>query len=186
MNLVCFLEEPSAKAMLEGVLPRILPEDVYVRYIVFEGKQDLEKKLTGKLRSWQMPDSIFLVMRDQDTGDCVIIKNSIVSLCRQAGKFEALVRIACHELESFYFGDLSAVERGLGIQNLVRHQKSRKYRQPDTIVNPSHELEKITSGKYQKIGGSRAVGKLLSVDNNTSHSFNVLISGIRTIAIREN
>ena len=44
-TIVFFLEEPSAREMLEGVLPRILPEEVKVRYLVFQGKQDLEKNL---------------------------------------------------------------------------------------------------------------------------------------------
>ncbi len=44
-SLVFFLEEPSARAMLEGLLPRLLPDGWLVRYIVFEGKQDLEKQL---------------------------------------------------------------------------------------------------------------------------------------------
>jgi len=44
-QLVFFLEEPSAKAMLEGLLPRLLPESVYCRYVVFEVKQDLEKQM---------------------------------------------------------------------------------------------------------------------------------------------
>lgn len=35
---VFFLEELSARAMLEGLLPRIVPQSVDVRYIVFEGK----------------------------------------------------------------------------------------------------------------------------------------------------
>ena len=69
MELVFFLEEPSAKAMLQGVIPRLLP-DIEVRYIVFEGKQDLEKRLPIRLRAWQNPESRFLVLRDQDSGDC--------------------------------------------------------------------------------------------------------------------
>jgi hypothetical protein len=35
--LVFFLEEPSAKAMLKGLLPRILPTEWLVRYVVFAG-----------------------------------------------------------------------------------------------------------------------------------------------------
>jgi hypothetical protein len=180
-TLVCFLEEQSAKAMLEGVLPRILPGNVDVRYIVFEGKQDLEAELVRKLRGWKTPNSVFLILRDQDSADCIAVKNRLLSLCRDAGKSEALVRIACHELESYYFGDLSAVERGLEMQNLVRHQRSRRYREPDGIRHPARELKKITGGAYQKIIGSRAIGKLLSVTDNTSHSFNVLISGVRSL-----
>lgn len=32
------LEEPSANEMLKGILPRILPENIHVRYVVFDGK----------------------------------------------------------------------------------------------------------------------------------------------------
>ena len=60
-NLVFFLEEPSAQRMLEGVLPRFIP-DVAVQYVVFQGKSDLEKQLVRKLRLWQRPDSLFVVM----------------------------------------------------------------------------------------------------------------------------
>ena len=37
-QLVIFLEEPSEKEMLKGLLPRFLPENIYPIYIVFEGK----------------------------------------------------------------------------------------------------------------------------------------------------
>ena len=44
-ELVFLLEEASAKAMLEGLLPRLIDHRIHVRLIAFEGKQDLEKKL---------------------------------------------------------------------------------------------------------------------------------------------
>lgn len=37
-TLVCFLEESSARAMLEGIFPRLIDQQIIVRYIVFEGK----------------------------------------------------------------------------------------------------------------------------------------------------
>ena len=40
-ELVFLLEEASAKAMLESLLPRILHPDIHTRLIPFEGKQDL-------------------------------------------------------------------------------------------------------------------------------------------------
>ena len=54
MELVFFLEEPSAKAMLQGIIPRLLP-GIETRYIGFEGKQDLEKRLPIRLRAWHNP-----------------------------------------------------------------------------------------------------------------------------------
>jgi len=181
LNLVCFLEESSAREMLKGVLSRLLPIDVECKYIVFDGKQDLEKQLARKLKNWLKTDSVFLVMRDQDAADCISVKEHLSDLCRKAGRPETLVRIACHELESFYFGDLSAVEAGLGIKSIVNQQQKAKYRIPDDIVNPSKELVKLTNGVYQKISGLRSIGPLLSLENNSSRSFNALISGLRNL-----
>jgi hypothetical protein len=176
-HLVCFLEEPSAREMLKGVLPRLLP-DIECTYIVFDGKQDLEKQLVRKLKNWLTPDSVFLVMRDQDAADCLAVKERLTNLCREAGKPKTLVRVACRELESFYFGDLSAVEKGLGMTGLFKYRKKSKYRNPDWTINPCDGLEKLTGGMYQHISGSRSIAPYLSLDGNVSYSFNVLLSGV--------
>jgi hypothetical protein len=180
-TLVLLLEEPSAKAMLEGLLPRVLPKGVHFHFIVFDGKQDLERQLGRKIKQWLKPQSVFLVMRDQDSGDCRVIKENLLRICREAGRPEALVRIACRELESWYFGDLAAVEKGLGQMGVVSYAAKAKYRVPDQIVNPATELFKVTKGSYKKIGGSRKIGPHLDIKNNTSRSFQVFLDGIRRL-----
>ena len=181
MNLVFFLEEPSAREMLKGLLPRLLPWSVNVRYIVFEGKQDLHKNIRRRLQGWRVPDSVFVVLRDQDAGDCRAVKQALKRLCQQAGRTDVLVRIACRELESWYFGDLAAVERGLGVDDLVRYGQQRKYRVPDHILSPGSELQKISRAAYQKVAGSRAIGRGLSTNANRSHSFHVFVEGVRRV-----
>lgn len=181
-TLVFLLEEPSAREMLAGLLPRILPEDIQVRFLIFQGKQDLEKNLKLKLRGWRTPDSMFVVMRDQDSGDCKVIKSRLVAICRQAGRDSVLVRIACRELESFYLGDLLAVEEGLGLKGLVRQQSGAKFRDPDRLGNPSKELIALTHNAYSKLMGSRAIAPYLSLEENRSRSFKALVSGIRKLA----
>jgi hypothetical protein len=178
--LVLFLEEASAKAAFEGLLPRFLPEDVHVQYVVFEGKSDLEKQMGKRLRGWIQPNSAFLVLRDQDSGSCYIVKERLVKICQEAGKPNAVVRVACQELESWYFGELDAVERALGIPKLSEFSKKAKYRTPDAINTPSAELAKITKYAYQKVSGSREIGKHLSPDpqNNTSDSYRNFINGL--------
>jgi hypothetical protein len=184
-TLVCCLEEVSAQAMLEGVIPRLIPDGWSVRYIPFRGKQDLDKNLKKRLQGWLAPNSYFLVLRDKDAGDCVSIKDNLVTLCMEAGKPGTLVRIACRELESFYFGDLSAVEEGLKLTGLVALRNKARYRNPDALGNPSEELMKLTKGVYQKVAGSRAIGPLLNLENNKSHSFNMLIGGIKRLVSLE-
>jgi hypothetical protein len=182
-TIVFFLEEPSAEEMLKGLLPRVLPGTVSFQCIPFHGKRHLEKSLLRRLRSWQKPDSMFVVIRDQDSGDCQAIKQKLVDLCKQAGKKETLVRIASQELESFYLGDLEAVEKGLNLDSgsLAKKQRKRKFRNPDTLGSPSQELERLTNSKYQKVSGSEAIGPHLKLEGNKSHSFNVLLDGIRRL-----
>jgi hypothetical protein len=82
-------------------------------------------------------------------------------------------------LESWYLGDLAAVEVALGIKNLARHQVTAKFRQPDKLGSPSLELRQLTSNRYQKIAGSRAIGPHLSLTENGSHSYCVFLNGLR-------
>ncbi len=182
-RLIFLLEELSAMEMLKGMLPGILPEDVVPEYKVFEGKQDLEKSLPIILRAWRVPNCSFVVMRDQDSGDCSDVKQRLVDLSLGAGRSDVpvMIRIACRELESFFLGDLAAVEKGMGVPGLAGRQNSRKYRQPDRLGNPAAELMQLTAGRYKKIAGSRAIGRHLSIEQNRSHSFRVLLSGIRRL-----
>ena len=179
-HLVFLLEEPSAKEMLNGLLPR-LHKDIDYRCIVFEGKQDLEKNLVRKIRGYRVSDSRFIVLRDQDAADCMDVKNKLIGLCHEANRNDAVVRIACRELESWYLGDLQAVEKGLGLSNIAKLQNKQKYRSPDLLHSPSKELERLTNKKYQKISGSRAIGCHLDLNNNCSNSFCIFIDGIKKL-----
>jgi hypothetical protein len=180
-ELVFLLEEPSAKAMLESLLPRILSEGIAFRCIPFEGKQDLEKQLSRKIRAYQNSAARFIVLRDQDSHpDCAEVKRHLLELCQLSGRAaQCLVRIACRELEAFYLADLSAVERALGIPGLAQQQQSRKFRSPDTLGSPSQELRKLTKGQYAKVSGSRAIGRELCMDNARSPSFYHLLTAIK-------
>lgn len=182
INLVCFLEERSAEEMLKGIFPRLFGDSINVITVPFEGKQDLERNLEKRIRNWLAPDSVFLVMRDQDAGDCVVIKNGLLEKVQRAGKIDkTLIRIACRELESFYLGDMQAVEVGLGVSGMVGLQNKAKYRNPDTLENPADKLMKLTGGAYQKLSGSRAIAPHMNLENNRSNSFTVLISGIKRL-----
>lgn len=182
-ELVFLLEEDSARAMLEGLLPRMLHASIHIRFITFEGKQDLEKQLAKRIRGYLNPQARFLVLRDQDSApDCVVVKRKLLMLCEGAGRQAvSLVRIACRELESMYLADLQALEQALSLKGLARQQGNTKFRNPDRLESPSSELTKLTQGRYQKVGTSRLLGPYLDLTNGRSATFKNLVRGIQRL-----
>jgi hypothetical protein len=179
-HIVFLLEERSAEELLKNLLPRILPADVICRYLVFEGKQDLEKRLERSIRRYMVPDARFIVLRDQDGGDCKIIKNRLQEICAHLEK-TIIFRIACREIESWYLAQLDAVEKAMACRGLAKFQLKEKYRQPDRLSSPSNELKVLTGGRYQKIQSSRIIGLHLNPDCDRSVSFKNLIRAIKTV-----
>jgi hypothetical protein len=183
-ELVFLLEEASAKAMLEQLVPRLIGSEIPSRYIAFEGKQDLEKQLARRIRGYLNPEARFIVVRDLDSNpDCKKVKSSMLAKVDATGKISrTLVRIACQELEAFYLGDLQAVETALNLKNLAAHQNKSRFRDPDSIVNPKFELRSLTNSLYTQVSGSRLIGQHLNLDNTRSRSFAHLIDAIRRSA----
>ena len=181
MKIVFMLEEPSAKSMLQVIVPKIIPEYIQVQYVSFDGKTNLEKELERKLRWWLEPDTCFLIMRDQDLEDCRVLKDRLRKIVEKSGKENiSVIRIACHELETFFLGDLDAVEKGLSISGIAKMQNTQKYRNPDDIEKPSNEIKRIAKGCYSKIQGAKRISPYLKLDgSNRSTSFNQLIRGIQ-------
>ncbi len=122
-HLVCFVEEASAKVLLEVLINRFFASEIIdVQFQVFNGKRDLEDNLKRRISAWLHPNSVFLVLRDKDSGDCIQIKNRLLHLIQQTEKeHNCLVRIVCHELESFYLGDLNAVAQAFNIKSIQKN-----------------------------------------------------------------
>lgn len=110
------------------------------------------------------------------------VKEGLTTLCAAAGRPDSVVRIACRELESWYLADLKAVAETFGDEAVLRRQEKARYRTPDAIRGPARELRRIVPG-YQKISGSRDIGRRLDPDNTRSHSFFVFVSGVRRLAL---
>lgn len=136
----------------------------------------MEKSIPRKLRAWQTP-ALFVIIRDKDKEDCILLKKRLVNLCQQAGRGDSLVRIACHELESWFLGDLAAVEKAFDIKKLAGQQQNRKYKDPDKLTNASEELAKLVKG-YRKVSGAKKIATYMNIYQNHSHSFNCFIKGV--------
>lgn len=142
-KIVFLLEEPSMKELLDVLLPGLLPTGVSFMTIPHEGKQDLSRSIPRKLRGWREPGVRFIIVRDQDGADCYVLKENLLKLCREAGRDDALVRIVCNELESWFLGDLPAVADAYDKPSIARLQGKRKFRNPDSITNAAEELKKL-------------------------------------------
>lgn len=178
MKLVFMLEERSMKELLDGILPKILPEDVSFLTIPHEGKSDLEKSLPIKLKAWNEPDVAFVVVHDQDSNDCIELKQKLTELCSGYGK-RVLIRIPCHELESWYWGDLNAVSAAYGC-DLTKLRRRKSYRDPDKISNPKQELKRYVP-QLEQIDGARRIAPYMQINENASYSFNVFVKGVQAL-----
>ena len=178
-RIVFLLEEPSMKVLLEGLLPRLFP-DVPFLCVAHEGKQDLEKSAPRKLRAWREPGVRFLVLRDQDAADCRAVKDRLRQVCRAGGREDAVVRIACRELEAWYLGEPDALAEVFRAKSVRRIARKRRYRDPDRVVNPSRALRQLVPG-FQKVSGARRMADRLTRERNRSASFQALLRGIERL-----
>lgn len=174
-RVVFLLEEYSMKVLLDGLLPRLFPHLSFL-CVPHEGKQDLEKSIPRKLRAWREPGARFCVIRDNDGADCKRLKENLVALCADGGRETTLVRIACQELEAWYFGAPDALAATYEDESLRRIGRRARYRDPDAIVQPAKALAKLVP-EFQKVSGARRLAQALTRENR-SRSFAALIGGI--------
>lgn len=178
-RVVFLLEEPSMKTLLDGLLPRLFPCLVF-QCVPHEGKQDLAKSVPRKLRAWREPGVRFVVLRDNDGGDCRALKRRLSDLCLQGGRTDSLVRIACQELEAWYLGEPDALAEAFGQDNLRGIGRQRRFRDPDAVVKPSTAIRAIVP-RFQKTDGARRMAEHLSRERNRSASFQTLMQGIENV-----
>ena len=166
--------------LLDVLLRRLFPDLVF-QCVQHEGKQDLEKSIVKKLRGWQQPGVRFVVMRDQDSADCHVVKARLKMLCEQGRRPHALVRLVCRELEAWYLGDVESLadafpESG---RRLRRELRKSQYQDPDTVPGPAKVLDDLIP-EFRKRASARAMGERLTQENQ-SRSFQVFLEGVERL-----
>lgn len=190
ISLHVFTEEPSAKNVFNKLLPKILPENVSFRIYDHQGKQDLEKALRTTIPSIsKIPGARILITRDQDSGDCKEIKSQLNEIVKNTCSSPYLIRIVCRELESWFLGDLIAVQNAYPRLRQEQYVNKSEFRNVDGISNANLALLRIIPeysdrGTLPKLETSENIAQYLSLEGNTSTSFNQTIDGIRQL-IRE-
>ncbi|MCF8370702.1 MAG: DUF4276 family protein [Bacteroidales bacterium] len=178
-------EEPSMENFLRVILPVILPEDYQLDVNCFihphEGKNHLKKSIPRKLRAYQRsgyPVKV-LIIHDQDSNDCLRLKNEFDVICQSNITIPYLIRIACRELENWYLGDFQSIEKVYPEIKASKYENKAKFRNPDN-VSGSHELELMTKN-FTKSFASREIPKYMDIQNNKSKSFNHFITGLEKL-----
>jgi hypothetical protein len=196
-RLIALVEEESAEAALNLILPRLLPQSD-VQIIRFQGKQDLLQNLLARLRglkSWLPDNWPLLVLVDRDRDDCKNLKQQLETIAKQAGlvsksavrrgsRFQVVNRIVIEELESWFFGDWEAVHFAYPKVPSTIPAK-QKFRDPDAVVGGTWEaLERIfrRAGYFEsglrKIELARSVAPHMEPTRNKSRSFQVFLEAI--------
>jgi hypothetical protein len=184
-KIVFLLEEPSMKVFLEGLLPRLFSGWVEGRdfqCIPHEGKNDLDRSIPRKLFAWREPGVHFVIVRDNDNADCIKVKSGLREQCVRSGRGETLIRLVCQELESWYLGDLDALDKAFD-SHLDTPRYRKRFANPDVLEKPSAEIERLIPA-FQKRSGARKMGQCfnLQLQKNRSRSFQVFIAGVQNLA----
>lgn len=149
-----------------------------------QGKQDLEKALRTTLPAIsKIPGSKILVTRDQDSSDCKVLKQHLLQIIDSNCHCDFLVRIVCRELESWYLGDMQAIEKAYPRFKSKQYRNKAEYKNVDKLHSPNRELLKIIP-EYSKITylpkleTAENISPFLNLETNRSESFNQTISAI--------
>ena len=181
-RVIFLLEEYSMKALLDGLLPRLFP-DLSFLCVSHDGKGDLEKSIPRKLRGWREPGARFVIVRDNDRGDCKALKEHLRGLCSVRQEEHCLIRLACQELEAWYFGEPDALAEAFKKESLRKIGSRARFRRPDAVPYPASELAKLVP-RYQKVSGSRVLADHLTRERNCSPSFQAMMNGVERLASR--
>lgn len=198
MHIEVLVEEPSAEAVLNNLLPSLLREKASFRIHVHQGKQSLLRTLADRLRGYRrwLPEGWrIVVLIDEDRKDCYELKARLEEAARNArlltksspdsrGTFQVVNRLAIEELEAWFFGDVQALLRAYPRLPPTLHRK-REYRDPDAIAGGTWEaLERALQragyygGGMPKVEVAQRVSRNMDPERNTSHSFQVFREGL--------
>jgi hypothetical protein len=123
MHIEILVEEPSAEAVLQVLVPKIVGSATSFAIHQYGGKLALLASLPARLcgyARWLPDDWRICVLVDQDQDDCLMLKQQLDEFAKQAGlstpstarvpdQVRVYNRIVIEELEAWFFGDPTAI-----------------------------------------------------------------------------
>jgi len=197
MHLEVIVEEPSARAALQNILPFLIGPAHSFRVLAFQDKGDMILNLPRRLRGYShyhQTNFRIIVLLDEDRKDCRELKNQleietrnvglISKTAARGGAFQVVNRIAVEELEAWFFGDIQALKAAFPRIPAALEYKA-PYRVPDQIRGGTWEaLHRVLrrAGYFPnflpKIEVARRISLHMNPEFNRSHSFQVFRQGI--------
>ena len=178
-HAVVLVEEESARIVVRDIAAR-LGIGGRTTVIAHEGQNDLEKSISNKLSRWRSPDHCrFLILRDNDGGDCLLLKQRLLRLVPDTARDKTRIRIVMQELEAWYVGDPQALNEA-GFPSLTKVCRRARFRNSDRIAKPKLELKRILGSAFEgQISMARQIAPHLSLDGSGSTSFRQFLSALR-------
>jgi hypothetical protein len=180
-------EEPSMKIVLDALLPKLLPTNMYFRVYPHQGKQNLEKALRSTVPTLsRIPNSRILIVRDKDGHDCLKLKQELVNIMTLTCQSPYRVRIVCRELEAWYLGDVDAIEQAYPRFKADNHRNKQLFRDVDSIGNPVQILlQQVPDYKDRahlpKLEIAERIAPHLAIERNQSVSFQQFVRAVQQL-----
>jgi hypothetical protein len=121
-----------------------------------------------------------VILRDNDCGDCIARKARLRDLASDRDASEVLIRIVCQELESWFLGDLAAINAVYNRTGISPDNIPAKFRDPDKLANAAKELAQLT-GTNAKVSRAESIAQEMNLSANRSKSFQVFVSGLQRL-----
>lgn len=196
-----FVEEPSAEAFLEHILPGIL-DGIDFRINRFLCKDDLLLKIGDRLRglaSWIPPSHKVVVLLDRDDDDAAVLVAKLDKFATDAGltvgkgrlsaQCQVVNRLAIEELEAWFFGELDAL-RACYPRVPATLLSREGFRNPDSIMGGTWEaMERVLqkAGYFQgglaKIELARNMGTHFRPERCISTSFKRFYEALLAVSL---
>ncbi len=200
MHIEFFLEEPSAETFIDTLAPKLLKAGVTHRCHPYGGKKALLKNLPNRLKGlkWIPEDWRIVVLVDVDREDCTALKETLEKCAKEAGfntksrpgkngRFVVLNRIVVEELEAWYFGEPSAIQKAYP-RFKPAHARQNDLRNPDGCTGGTWEAfeRALQEAGYYSTGlPKKEAASLMAAQmdpaRNTSPSFKAFVEGLRAL-----